>query len=530
MKRSCRFGLRLGVNLVIAVVALGVLFMALEAGADSQEYEAEIVRPQSGAILSGATYYPIIKVEGRPHIRNAATASPTPDHPTATPSPSPAPTPARTPTPAPTAKPTSTLTPLSTPTPTPKPSPSPSPTPQPAATPTPTVLTSTLTLTSANNGQTFNDYSISTTSGPCVEMTDVSNVTIQDSNIGPCGTNNSSADSTGVEIVGGSSDNIYDSYIHVENLSSDGGDDHEGVLVSGASNVTIQGNVFAYNETSVEVNGGASSGIVINGNMSINPRGPFPRGQHFQTGSGTSNVTIANNRELSCQQAATTCGNHSAAGDNPPTNCLACSASTLSGDTFAYYADQEDANNIFGTAGATITGNWIEGGDSPSGQAILLDTGSSGTMLIENNVLKNTGHGGIGPYAGSGTISGNKLESSTDIDPNQNGMYISNIAGGGCGPWNVSGNTLSEAEYASSVCNAATSTCSFNSDGNDGSCGNTNYTNNTFDDGNYGANSAPGFKLLNPIATTNPPPLIPPVPKNCVAKSPFSTQTSKPGC
>ena len=61
MKRSCRFGLRLGVNLVIAVVALVVLFMALEVAADSQEYEAEIVRPQSGAILSGATYYPIIR-------------------------------------------------------------------------------------------------------------------------------------------------------------------------------------------------------------------------------------------------------------------------------------------------------------------------------------------------------------------------------------------------------------------------------------------------------------------------------------
>ena len=100
MKRSCRFGLRLGGNLVIAVVALGVLFMALEAGADSQEYEADIVRPQCGAILSGATYYPILKVEGRPYIRKTATTRPTPD-PTATPSPSPTPTPARTPTPAP---------------------------------------------------------------------------------------------------------------------------------------------------------------------------------------------------------------------------------------------------------------------------------------------------------------------------------------------------------------------------------------------------------------------------------------------
>ena len=35
----------------------------------------------------------------------------------------------------------------------------------PTPSPTPTVLTSTLTLTSANNGQTFNNYRISTTGG-----------------------------------------------------------------------------------------------------------------------------------------------------------------------------------------------------------------------------------------------------------------------------------------------------------------------------------------------------------------------------
>lgn len=407
--------------------------------------------------------------------------------------------------------------------------PAPTVAPSATATPTGTVLSSTLTITSANNGQTFDNYTISTTSGPCVIMQGASNVTIEDFKVGPCGTNNSTNDSTGIEIIGGSGDNIVDSYIHVENLSSDGGDDHEGVLISGASGIIVQGNVFAFNETSVEINSGTSSGDVINGNMSINPRGPYPRGQHFQTGDNTSNLTIENNRELSCQQSGTACAH---AGD---VFCLACNASTLAGDSFTYYADQEDANNIFGTSGFAITNNWIEGGDSPTGQGILIDTGSS-TGTITNNILKDTGHGCIGPYgAGTTSLTGNKCESLTAIDDKQSGIYLYN-------PFSISGtistanNTISCLYGPSSgfgTCDPATSACEFNSYGDalSGKLTLDDEGGNVYDDYYPAAvGGGTGYLALNPIATTNPPPLIPPLPKNCVANSPYSTQTSLPLC
>ncbi len=430
---------------------------------------------------------------------------------TATPKPTVTLTPTPTKTATSTAKPTKTATPSSTPT---------SGSSRVACSaPSPTVLTSTLTLTSANNGQSFSNYTISTTSGPCVKITGATNITLENFNIGPCGTNNSSADSTGVEIIGGSGSNVFDSYIHVQNLSSDGGDDHEGILINGASNITVQGNVLAFNETNIEINGGTSTGDVINGNFMLNPMGPFPRGQQFQTGSGASNIMVENNRELSCQASSSTCA-HS--GDIV---CLACSDSTLAGDAFPYYADQEDANNFFGTTTFTATGNWIEGGDSPSGQGILFDLGSSGGTATDN-VLKDTGHGCIGPYsAGANVVEGNKCESMTDIDPNQNGIYLYN-------PYAVSGtittkdNTISVLEYsASGPCNPATTACGFNSYG-DGLGGNLalNDLGGEIYDTLYPAaiGGGGGYQQLNQIATSNPPPPIPPLPKQCVVASPYS--------
>src|SRR6202035_5819720 len=99
-------------------------------------------------------------------------------------------------------------------------------------TPTQTVLTSTLTLTSANNGQTFNNYRISTTSGDCVDMNGASNVTFENSDIGPCA-------GRGIYINGGSGNNVYDSYIHVETTAGACCDGHDGVFVHGSNSDTI---------------------------------------------------------------------------------------------------------------------------------------------------------------------------------------------------------------------------------------------------------------------------------------------------
>jgi hypothetical protein len=56
----------------------------------------------------------------------------------------------------------------------------------------------------------------------------------------------------------------------------------------------------------------------------------------------------------------------------------------------------------------------------------------------------------------------------------------------------------------------------------DGSCGAINLTTDTF--------NAPADPLLTPTSTVFAPPMIPPLPKNCVAVSPYSTQTSMSAC
>lgn len=111
----------------------------------------------------------------------------------------------------------------------------------PSAMPSPTTLTTTLALTSANNGQTFNHYRISTTRGPCVTITDATGITISNSNIGPCGgtagTSNTT-DSTGVKLTGASHNNaVYDSYIHTETSCAPGcaHSSHYGILDTSTS-------------------------------------------------------------------------------------------------------------------------------------------------------------------------------------------------------------------------------------------------------------------------------------------------------
>jgi hypothetical protein len=194
-----RRGVRL-LNLVVAVVLSCVLFMALEPVAEAYEYEARIVHPRSGAIISGATYIKLqvgsgiknvsvfldgeylassppytipwdsTKVSNGRHVLTAEAlqGSPSgsgdqlmPSRPTlvlastahwvrvknrrsASPTPSPDPTPAPTPkptvapTPAPTPSPDPTPAPTPKPTVAPTPAPTPSPYPTPAPTPKPT--------------------------------------------------------------------------------------------------------------------------------------------------------------------------------------------------------------------------------------------------------------------------------------------------------------------------------------------------------------------------------------------------------
>jgi hypothetical protein len=130
-----------------------------------------------------------------------------------------------------------------------------------------------------------------TDAGDCVQIINSTNITIESSQIGPCA-------GDGVHISGGGGNKVYDSYIHVENLASGCCDTRDGVRVDGTSSFdTIQGNVIAFSETNVRVDS-SSHDIFVNGNFLLNPRGPFPRGEQFQSDT-VSNMFVENNYTVS---------------------------------------------------------------------------------------------------------------------------------------------------------------------------------------------------------------------------------------
>jgi hypothetical protein len=335
-------------------------------------------------------------------------------------------------------------------------------------------------------------------------MNGVTNVTIENSDIGPCGTNNTTSSSRGVYINGGSGNNIYDSYIHVENLASGCCDTHDGVVVDGGSTGdTIQGNVIAYNETNVRGQGNASA-LTVTGNYLMNPRGPFPRGQNVQVDT-TSNITVRGNLAYSCTLNGS--------------SGVQCPAGYL------FSEGQEDSINFYKSTTFVASDNYIEGGHSGSGCGLITDDTANDGQFI-NNVLYDTGQCGIGISDGTNPqVTGNKILNLNPVSgAGDTALYVWKQYTSACGPTLLDGNIATEIR--------ADGTASGYWNG--GGCGpvtcdgsNTNVSScNTFDFGS--GRTAYNLLIVDPTVTT--PPLIPPQPKNCVAKTPYSTQTSLPPC
>jgi Right handed beta helix region len=421
------------------------------------------------------------------------TPAPTPIPPPPTSTAAPTPTPRSTPSPIP---PTPTASPSpATPSPTATPTKSPTPTATPKATPTPasgqTVLTSTLTITSADNGKVFNNYKISTTSGDCVDVNGATNVTIQNSDIGPCAGH-------AVLLNGGSNNSVYDSYLHSEGPGNGCCDNHEGVHVLNESGDAIQGNVIAYNESNVHVD--SSKQITVNGNYLLNPLGPAdPRGQNIQSAT-SSGITITNNYAYSCVLAGSGLGG------------VTCPARAPDGSTYLFSEDQEDSINFYQTTTFAAQNNYVVGGHSSSGCGMIFDDQANGGQMLDN-VLGNTGQCGIGISDGANPIvTGNKILNLTPVAGSGNtALYAWAQYSAPCGPTIISNNVADEVTGSGD---------SGYWDG--GGCNVTTLSGNMF--------GASAYTQLYPLTTTTPPPLIPPVPKNCVAKSPYSTQTSLPPC
>jgi Right handed beta helix region len=369
----------------------------------------------------------------------------------------------------------------------------------------------------ANNGQTFTNYRISTTSGDCVDLSGASDVTFQNSNIGPCG-------GRGIYISGGSGNNIFDSYIHVEGASRSCCDTRDGILVNGGNSTTIQGNVVAYSESNIEV---FADNTVIVGNFLLNPQGVYPRGQQIQTGAGT-NVRIANNLLVSTRDA--TLGPAIGTASNAPILMSQGATSNPPEDSINIYTTQyADIENNFVTGGLDATTPGSGGAQSPSGCGILgADsdnvTGANHTT-VKNNIVVNTGQCGIGIGTGTNqTVVGNKV---LNLNPNTGGntaIYIWNQYAPACGPVLLNGNVATELLASGSASGYW----------NGGGCApvTCDGVNTTIDSCNifdYGGNRTAYDALkVDPAVLT--PPLIPPLPNHCTVNSPYSTQTSLTPC
>ena len=337
------------------------------------------------------------------------------------------------------------------------------------------------------NGTVITGLKITSNSGDCVTVTNSSNITIKNSEIGPCGGN-------GIHISGGNSINVYDSYIHPEITNSTNRsccDNHDGIYADGTSNLAIQGNVIAYGEANIEVT--HVNGVNVIGNFLVNPIDSDPsqpadqqsRGQNFQAYYGVQNVTFKNNYALSSTDTS----------------------------KYLYPENQEDSVNFGQTNGFIVRDSYIRGGHSDSGCGLMADDGANSAQFL-NNTLIDTGQCGIGIADGTTQlIDSNRILNRTPVSGGGNtAIYIWKQYSEACGPVTVSNN----------VAAAVLSASNYNSYWDGGNCGQVTLTNNTWD---KAADTA-----LEPVDSKYPAPQIPPQPFACAAASPFTSQTGSPTC
>jgi hypothetical protein len=358
-----------------------------------------------------------------------------------------------------------------------------------------------LVITSANNGQIFQNLKITSTSGPCVTITGATNVTIQNVEVGPCGTNNTTSDSTGIEITNSSTINVYDSYIHVENLASSCSDTHDGIYITNASSVLIQGNVIGYNESNIRMQTN-NSNITVKGNYVFNPRGA----------ASCANADNLFGRQVQAWAYPDTSPNSNITYDS---NYVYNSTDT---SKFKFAGRSADFLSFGVTNGGTATNNWVGGTNQGiySGATGIIGDYKANSMTFTNNIVSDTYQSGIDVAGGTNhLISGNKVligSNGTTGDANSNGIGVT-------GSFNspLSCNTIT---VSNNVAYAKQSGGYVGGYYDDGYCSGVSLSGNTF--------GSAAYAVLNPLTTTNPPPLIPPVPKNCVVTSPYTTQTGTP--
>lgn len=326
----------------------------------------------------------------------------------------------------------------------------------------------------------FRGLKIANRRGSCVTILDSTNVTIRASQLGPCG--KEGGEKHGIKVERSTGIRIYDNYIHPEYRAPQCCDTGNGISLEASRQIEIQGNVIAFAETNIEGIRNIRD-LTIAGNFLLNPQGIWPRGEQVQVWHSR-DVLVENNYALASRDPKYTM----------PENL-------------------EDSLN-FGFGNNYIArGNYIQGGQSVSGCAILTDENASDSVF-ENNVALDTGQCGIGVGSGQrNTLRGNRVLIRNPVPKGGNtAMFVWNQDPGPCGPTLVTGNI------------ATTLRADRTQSGwwNGGGCEPVTLSGNVWNER--------ARQLLEPAAIKLPPPAIPPGPFACTARSPFTNQTGKPLC
>ena len=213
---------------------------------------------------------------------------------------------------------------------------------------------------SGQSGVTIQNLHITNPNGDCVTITNSTNITIKQSEIGPCKGN-------GVVVSGGDTVSVVDNYIHPEGTLTGCCDVTDGIFTNGTHNLTIQGNVIAYGEANIEANG--QTNLKVIGNFLLNPRGGGDsRGQNVQVWANNTTTLVQNNYALASTDTA----------------------------KYKFAEVQEDSINFGASPGGPFTtgviaqNNYITGGHSNSGCGIIADTGANSVQFL-TNIIVNSG-------------------------------------------------------------------------------------------------------------------------------------------
>jgi hypothetical protein len=239
----------------------------------------------------------------------------------------------------------------------------------------------------ARSGQLIESVHVTTTAGSCIVVNGVSNVTIKNSEIGPCG------------------------------LAGD--PDTQGVQINNASSITIQRNVIHDVSSGVYVSGSAHP-IIMDRNYVYNVRGPLPRGQMIQM-NGVSGGT---------------------AGSKVTCNVSDAMPGTRYGVMHGNVTDGiEDHINLFHSPGlpadrTEIAYNRLRGGSktSQSGSGIMMGDWDGGWTDAHDNTVVNVVNVGIGIAGGTSISADNNriFQSGADVQYVNVGMYVWAQAGAAC--------------------------------------------------------------------------------------------------